>query len=96
MRYTYQLVILGDAHRSIPAPALYQLSYMAGEIVLSGHEYEERVAALRDYLHAENQRELRLHVRVYRNDNYTIVRVYNDALVDVCTAISTGVEEANR
>lgn len=93
MYYTNHTVLLGDASQSIPLPALCQLEYLAGRIVLSGHEYEERVEELREYLRAENQRKVHLHVKAYRNDHYTFVRVYNEDLVDVFIAISTGEEE---
>lgn len=93
MYYTNHTVLLGDACQSIPLPALCQLEYLAGRVVLSGDEYEERVMELYEYLRAENQRKLHLHVKAYRNDHYTFVRVYNDDLVDVFIAISTGEEE---
>lgn len=96
MYYTNHTVLLGDACQSIPLPALCQLEYLAGRIVLSGHEYEERVEELHEYLRSENQRKLHLHVKTYRNDCYTFVRVYNEDLVDVFIAISTGEEEANQ
>lgn len=93
MYYTNHALLLGDAYQSIPAPALYQLEYLAGRIVLSGHEYEERVEELHEYLRAENPCKLNLRVKTYRNDCYTFVRVYNEDLVDVFIAISTGEEE---
>lgn len=96
MYYTNHALLLGDAYQSIPAPALYQLEYLAGRIVLSGREYEERVEELHEYLRAENPRKLHLRVKTYRNDRYTFVRVYNEELVDVFIAMSTGVEEANQ
>ena len=93
MYYTNHALLVGDAYQSIPAPALYQLEYLAGRIVLSGHEYEERVEELHEYLRAENLCKLHLHVKTYRNDCYTFVRVYNEDLVDIFMAISTGKEE---
>lgn len=96
MYYTNDLVALGDAFGDIPAPALYRLEYLARRVVLSGDEYEEQVADIREYLHTENQRGIHLHVKAYRSDYYTLVRVYNDDLVDVLIAVSTGVKEANQ
>lgn len=93
MYYTNHALLVGDAYQSIPAPALYQLEYLAGRIVLSGHEYEERVEELHEYLCAENLRKLHLRAKTYRNDCYTVVRVYNEDLVNVFIAISTGKEE---
>lgn len=95
MYYTNDLVALGDAFDDIPAPALYRLEYLARRVVLSGDEYEEQVADIREYLHTENQRGIHLHVEARRTIHYTLVRVFNDDLVDVFMAISTGEEGAN-
>lgn len=94
MYYSNCLVALGDASDSIPAPALYQLTDLAARVVLAGDAYEEQVVEIKSYLRSENQRGLHLHVKAYRSDHYTLVRVYNDKLLDVFIAISTGVQEA--
>lgn len=91
MYYSNCLIALSD---SIPAPALYQLTELTTRAVLAGNDYEEQVAEIKGYLRSENQRGLNLHVKAYRSDHYTLVRVYNEELVDVFIAISTGVQEA--
>ena len=96
MYYSNCLVALGDAADSIPAPALYQLTELAARAVLAGNDYEEQVVEIKSYLHSENQRGSHLHVKAYRSDQYTLVRVYNEELVDVFITISTGVKEANQ
>lgn len=93
MYYSNCLVVLGDASASIPAPALYQLTELAARVVLAGDDYEEQVLEIKSYLRSENQRGPHLHVKAYRSDHYTLVRVYNEELVDVFIAISTGVQE---
>lgn len=93
MYYSNCLVALGDAFNSIPAPALYQLTELAASVVLAGNDYEEQVAEIKNHLRSENQRGLHLRVKAYRSDHYTLVRVYNEELVDVFIAISAGVKE---
>lgn len=94
MYYSNCLIALSDASDSIPAPALYQLTELAARAVLAGNDYEEQVVEIKGYLRSENQRGLNLHVKAYRSDHYALVRVYNEELVDVFIAISTGVQEA--
>lgn len=96
MYYINCLVALGDASASIPVPVLHQLRDLAIYAVLAGNDYGGHVAEIKSYLRSENQRGLHLHVKAYRSDYYTIVRVYNDDLVDVLIAVYTGVKEANR
>ena len=96
MYYNNCLVALGDASGRIPAPALYQLAELAARAVLAGNDYEEQVLEIKGYLRSENQRGLHLHVKAYRSDHYTLVRVYNEDLVDVFMTIPPGEEEANQ
>lgn len=96
MYYSNCLLALGDAAARIPAPVLHRLTDLASYAVLAGNDYEEQVMEIKGYLRSKNQRGLSLHVKTYRSDYYTLIRVYNDDLVDVLIAVSTGVEEANQ
>lgn len=94
MYYSNCLVALGDASASIPAPALHQLMDLVSYAVLAGNDYEEQVVEIEGYLRSKNQQGPHLHVKAYRSDYYTLIRIYNDDLVDVLIAVSTGVKEA--
>lgn len=96
MYYSNCLVALGDASASIPVPVLHQLTDLASYAVLAGNDYKEQVMEIKGYLRFKKQRGLHLHVKAYRSDYYTLVRIYNDDLVDVLIAVSTGVKEANQ